>query len=911
MPPIWTVELSTRASTDLRGLPRADQRALADVLDALQDGRAPVRLEDGQFEMEAGRLRLKGIADRETHRVVIVSIHEAEGRSSVAKVVGLVRRQLVRLGRGGGSMDWMRDIGRAARTLGRAPAYTATVVGTLALGIGAATAVFSVANGVLLSPLPYGDPAGVATVWSQWTGFPKTWVSLPEYVNYSQRNRSFDDLALYFGSEHTFTSPDDAEQVESAVVTPNTFDVLGVSPVLGRTFTWDEALTETPVVMLGNAVWQRRFAAAPEVIGSTVEINGAAFEVVGVLPEGFRLPEDYRNGGPSEIYFAAPVDRESVMEMPQNGGSHGYFAVGRLRSGVSPEAAQADLATIASSLEAEGIYSEEWQFRALVLGVGDDIVGTSRTSILVLLAACGLLLLIACANVATLLLSRAEARGHDLAIRGALGAGGARIARQVLLESALPALAAGALALPLAMGGIRALLAIDPTAVPRSDSVALDGTVVLFAAAVSVLTALLFGVGPAIRAGRTNPGGALRRTARGGVGKGRWQGRLVSLQMALTVTLLLAAGLTMRTFAAFHDVDLGFEAGEVFTAGLTVPSATYPDLPAVTGYWSTLIEQLRGTAGVADAAAVLKLPLASQMGDSGFRPVGYEAAPGENMAADWQYVSDRYVEIMGLPRRSGRTFDARDRAEGPVVMMINEAAARRFWPDSDPIGARVDTFGGDTAVVVGVVGNLQHNGLTAEIKPRYYRSIYQLSGPGNIRRLTLTVLAEGSAETVAAPVREVVRGIDPRLPLANERTLPDVVASALAPARFSMVLLGAFGVIALLLATVGVYGVLAFAVRRRTREIGVRMALGADRGEVVTMVVREGLSMALVGVVGGTIAAFVLTRFMAGVLYGVAPQDPTTFALAPLLLVAVAALAAWLPAARASRVPPTRALRAE
>ena len=908
---MWTVELSTRASTDLRGLPRVEQRELAAVLDALQDGRAPVRLEGGQFEMDAGRLRLKGIADQESHRIVIVSIHEADSRSSVARVVGLLRRHVVRLGRGGGSMDWFRDIGRAARTLGRAPAYTATVVGTLALGIGAATAVFSVANGVLLSPLPYGAPDRVATVWSQWTGFPKTWVSLPEYVNYANQNRSFDDLALYFGSEHTFTSPDDAEQVESAVVTPNTFEVLGVSPVVGRTFTWDEALAEAPVVMLGHDVWQRRFAAERAVVGRTVEINGAGFEVVGVLPEGFRLPEDYRNGGPSEIYFAAPVDRESAMEFPQNGGNHGYFAVGRLGDGVSPEAAQADLGTLASSLEADGIYPEEWQFRPLVLSVSDDIVGTSRASILVLLAACGLLLLIACANVATLLLSRAEARAHDLAIRGALGAGGARIARQVLLESALPALAAGALALPLSMVGIRALLAIDPTAVPRSDSVALDGTVVAFAAAVSVLTALLFGVGPALRAARTHPGGALRRTARGGVEKGRWQGRLVSIQMALTVTLLLAAGLTMRTFAAFHDVDLGFEAGEVFTAGLTVPSATYPDLPAVTGYWSTLIDELRATAGVADAAAVLKLPLASQMGDSGFRPVGYVPGPGESMAADWQYVSDRYIEIMGLPLRSGRTFDSRDRADGEVTMMINETAARRFWPDSDPIGARVDTFGGDTAVVVGVVGDLRHNGLTAEVKPRYYRSIYQLSGPGNIRRLTLTVLADGTAETVAAPVRDVVRGLDPRLPLANERTLPDVVASALAPARFSMVLLGAFGVIALLLATVGVYGVLAFAVRRRTREIGVRMALGADRGEVVSMVVREGMSMALVGVVGGTVAAFLLTRFMAGVLYGVAPQDPTTFVLAPLLLIAVAALAAWLPAARASRVPPTRALRGE
>ena len=908
---MWTVELSTRASTDLRGLPRVEQRELAAVLDALQDGRAPVRLEGGQFEMDAGRLRLKGIADQESHRIVIVSIHEADSRSSVARVVGLLRRHVVRLGRGGGSMDWFRDIGRAARTLGRAPAYTATVVGTLALGIGAATAVFSVANGVLLSPLPYGEPDRVATVWSQWTGFPKTWVSLPEYVNYANQNRSFDDLALYFGSEHTFTSPDDAEQVESAVVTPNTFEVLGVSPVVGRTFTWDEALAEAPVVMLGHDVWQRRFAAERAVVGRTVEINGAGFEVVGVLPEGFRLPEDYRNGGPSEIYFAAPVDRESAMEFPQNGGNHGYFAVGRLGDGVSPEAAQADLGTLASSLEADGIYPEEWQFRPLVLSVSDDIVGTSRASILVLLAACGLLLLIACANVATLLLSRAEARAHDLAIRGALGAGGARIARQVLLESALPALAAGALALPLSMVGIRALLAIDPTAVPRSDSVALDGTVVAFALAVSVFTALLFGVGPALRAARTHPGGALRRTARGGVEKGRWQGRLVSIQMALTVALLLAAGLTMRTFAAFHDVDLGFEAGEVFTAGLTVPSATYPDLPAVTGYWSTLIDELRATAGVADAAAVLKLPLASQMGDSGFRPVGYVPGPGESMAADWQYVSDRYIEIMGLPLRSGRTFDSRDRADGEVTMMINETAARRFWPDSDPIGARVDTFGGDTAVVVGVVGDLRHNGLTAEVKPRYYRSIYQLSGPGNIRRLTLTVLADGTAETVAAPVRDVVRGLDPRLPLANERTLPDVVASALAPARFSMVLLGAFGVIALLLATVGVYGVLAFAVRRRTREIGVRMALGADRGEVVSMVVREGMSMALVGVVGGTVAAFLLTRFMAGVLYGVAPQDPTTFVLAPLLLIAVAALAAWLPAARASRVPPTRALRGE
>jgi putative ABC transport system permease protein len=868
------------------------------------------------LEIPAGDFLLACVIEAGARRITIVTIRTA-GEGSPGALLRLSARWMKRILRGGGALDALTEIRQAARSLVRAPGFTSAAVLTLALGIGATTAVFSVANGVLLEPLPYAEQDRIVTVWSRWIDFPKTWVSEPEYVHYWQTSRSFEDLALYFTSSHTLSSSGNPELVESSVVSANAFDVLGVQPALGRAFTWEEALGEEPVIVLGWEVWQRRFEGDAGVLGSSVQINGLPFTVVGVMPRGFLLPEDYRAAAPSQLFFPMPLDRGSPVQVPENGGSHSYYAFGRLRDGVSVESARADLEQIADRLGAEGVYSESWDFRPLVIPVGEHIVGTARPTILLLLGACGLLLLIAGGNVANLTLSRAEGRMREVAVRSALGAGRGRILRQLLTESLLLSATGGALGLALAAWGIRALLAIDPLAVPRASAVALDARVVLFTVVVTALTTILFGWVPAARVARAGVGSSLGGSGRGGVrsvGAQRLQGGLVAGQMAMAVVLLASAALLTRTFAELTRVELGFDPDEVITARITLPSADYPELTDVAAFWDELLRRARTLPGVSEAGAARLLPLDSQIGDSGFYPVGYMPAPGETPAAEWQYVTAGWSEVLGIPLVAGRSFDDSDRAGAPAVMMVNEAAARRFWGDRSPLGARVATFGADTAVVVGVLSDVRHNGVTEEVRPRYYRLVHQLSGPGNARRMTVALGASGqaggaSAEELAAPLRALVREMDPGLPLFRVQTMEQVVANSVAQPRFAMALLGVFAALALTLAVVGTYGVLAHAVSLRTREIGVRVALGAERSSVVAMIVRQGMGMALLGVLAGTALALGGAGFLSGLLFQVAPRDPLTFVAVPAVFLVVAAAACALPALRASRVPPTEALR--
>lgn len=911
--PGWRLELSRPAAETLRTLPRADRRTLAARLDGLADVGPPPGTPQGTVALPAGRHMLVCSVDPDARVLVVVTIQAASADPGPA-VGRLARRRMRSMMMGGGVMEIAREVKQAARSLGRAPGFTLTALLTLALGIGATAGVFSVANGVLLEPLPYGEPEDVVTIYSQWSGYEKTWVSEPEYVNYWQQNRTLEDLALYFTSTHTFTDPENPELVGSAVVTANLFEVLGVGPVHGRAFTWEEGRAEQPVVMLSWEAWQRRYGGDPSVVGTDVLVNGNPYTILGVTPEGFVLPADFGSAAVAEVFFTGPVDREATVEVPRNGGSHGYYTAGRLRDGVTVEEARADIENIAARLRAEGVYDESWNFRPLVYSAADDVAGSARGTILFLLAACGFVLLIACGNVANLLLSRAEGRIRDVAVRRALGAGSGAIVRGLFYESGLLALGGGVLGLALAQFGIGALMAVNPEAVPRAANVELDGMVVAFTVAVAALTAVLFGWIPALKVARGGVAGTLHGAGRGAganARSNRVQGLLVAGQMAMAVTLLAAAGLTMRAFVSLLQVDLGFETEGVLTARMTVPSATYPDLSDVTGFWDELVRRVEAFPGVQEAGLTRLLPLDSQMGDSGFYPVGYVPAEGEVMAADWQYVGPGYIEAMGIPVLAGRAFEDGDRAASMTVMMINEAAARRFWPGTDPLGTRVSTFGGDTATVVGVVGNLRHNGVTAEAKPRYYRAIHQLSGPGNARRMTLAIKTTIQPEEVVAPLRSLVREMDPTMPLSRVQTMEDVAGDAVAQPRFAMMLLLAFAALATTLAVVGIYGVLAYAVSRRTQEIGVRMALGADRGAVVGMVVRQGMVMAVLGVVAGTILALGLGRVMAGMLYGVAPRDPLTLTAVPLLFATVALAACWVPAARAARVPPTEALRAE
>jgi len=809
----------------------------------------------------------------------------------------------------------LRDLKLALRSLWRSPGFSALAVLTLALGIGSATAVFSVANGVLLRPLPYAEPDEVVTVWASWDNFPdKTWLSVPEYQLFHQESRAFEDLALYRIGSAIFTDPEGAEQVVAASVTPNTFDVLGVTPVRGRAFTWEEARTGTGV-LVAHETWVRRWGADPDVVGRDVQIDGRSTPLFGVLPAGFALPFDLAGTARSEVFYPLFVDLEAPAPALGTGGSHGSYGVGRLSPGASVESARADLARVMSQVPPAGLYSPARRFSPRVFAAEADVVGSSRATLLVLLGAVALLLLIACGNVANLFLSRTEARTAEVAVRRALGAGGGAMARQVLVEGAVLAGVAGVLGLGLAAIGVDALLAIDPAAVPRAAEVRLDARVASFAVAATALTVLLFGLLPALRVARAGMQPGLRAGGRGAaVTSASVRGVLVASQMAMAVVLLTGSGLLMKSFVRLLGVDTGFAAERVLTARVTAPQGAYPDAPAIAAMYDELLRRIEALPGVAEAAAVRLLPLASTMGDSFFRPVAYVAAPDEATQGEWQWATPGYFEIMGIPIVAGRTFDDGDRRDSQPVAIVNEALAARYWGTESPIGQAVLASGSlDTAIVVGVVGDVRHNGVASAPKPQYYLPHAQVieSMASTMRGMTLTVAMEGEAVAGVEALRAEVRAFDASLPVSQVATLDEVLSRSVATSRFALALLGGFAGLSLALALIGIYGVLSYVVGQRTREIGLRLAVGAERGQIVTMVVAQGLRMAGVGVAAGAALAWSLGGVLSGLLYEVAPQDPATLVSVPILFLAVALLACWIPALRATRIHPASALRGE
>jgi predicted permease len=775
---------------------------------------------------------------------------------------------------------------------------------------------------VLLRPLPYADPDRVVTVWASWDNFPdKTWLSVPEYQLFHQESRALADLALYRVGTTSFTAAESAEQVGAAFVTPNTFELLGAPPVLGRAFTWDEARDGSAGnagILLSHDAWTRRFGADPTIVGSGIEVDGRMQQVLGILAEGFALPLDLAGTTTSEVYFAQWVDLESPAPDLGGGGSHGSYGVGRLAAGATVEEARADLARVMSGVDPVGLYGRERRFTPRVFSAKADVVGSAGTTVWVLLGAVALLLLIACVNVASLLLSRSDVRASEIAVRVAMGAGSARIARQLLIESLLVAGAAGMLGFVLAALGVEALLAIDPTAVPRSGEVRLDARVALFTGTAAVATAFVFGLAPAVRLARKGAQSGLRaggRGSRGGAGAARARRLLVASQMAMAVVLLTASGLLMRSFVSLLGVDVGFQRSDVLTARVTAPAFVYPDAPAVASFYEELLGRIEATMpGVERAAAVRLLPLASTMGDSFFRPVAYAPADGEGTQGEWQWATPGYFEIMQIPLVEGRTFDARDRRDGQPVVIVNEAMVRRYWGTESPIGSAVLAFGTpDTAVVVGVVGDVRHNGVTAEAKPQYYVPHAQLVNDvaGTMRGMTLTIATDGDPMGFVEPLRAELRAVAPMVPLSQVMTLDEALSRSVAQPRFALVLLGAFAALALILAIVGIYGMLSYVVSQRTREIGIRLALGAESGQVQRGVILEGARVAAMGTLAGAAAAWVASGLMSAMLHGVTAHDPSTFAATAAAFMAVAVVSCWVPAARAARIHPVEAIRSE
>ena len=810
----------------------------------------------------------------------------------------------------------IQDVRFGARTLRRAPAFAIIAVLTLALGIGANAAIFSIVNAVLLRPLPWTEPDRAVMIWSKWTAFDKTWVSTGEVVDYRRRAQTLSEVAAWGEGQVNLTGDGDPERIASANVTANLFSTLAVGPILGRTFTAAEDVPNGPrMVVIGHSLWSRRYASDPAIVGRSIQVNGRPWEVVGVMPPDFVLPTDFRNPEPSQIWAPLQMDPASTDH-----GSHGLYAAARLKPGATATQAADELHEIARAMTAEGLYPEQMRFDTVVLSLTDEVVGGVRRAVWLLFGAVAFLLLIACANVANLLLARAEGRQREIAVRAALGASGARVVRQLLTESLLLTTVAAACGVALAFVAVRFVAWWNPQNVPRVAGVALDYHVLLFTALVAVVTSLAFSLAPAARALRVDLTDGLKdgaQAASSGDVRQRFRNALVVVEMALSVVLLVCAGLMLRSLWSLQHVPLGFDPTRVLTMRLSVPQATYQAPEQVVDFYSRLVERVRQVPGVREAGVVRALPLGSTIGDFGLRIDGYMPPPGTGAKGDWQIASDGYLEAMGERLVRGRPISPADKADTMLVALINEQMARLYWPGRDPIGGRMKIGGGDPnrpwVTVVGIIADVRHNGITDAVKEKFYipHTQWHKSVGNPIRSMTLVVKAQQDPRALVTGIRHVVRDLDPSLPIANVRTMDEIVAGTMSAPRFTGMLLGVFAGLAVILSAIGIYGVLSYLVSRRTREIGIRVAIGAGRGQVLGLILRNGFGLALIGLALGLLAAHSLSRLMRTLLHDVEPTDPVTFTAVAATLTIVALAASIVPALRAMRVDPVRALKAE
>lgn len=819
----------------------------------------------------------------------------------------------------GETMHTLRqDLRFALRMLGRNPLFAAGTIATIALGIGANAAIFSVLRAVLLKPFPYQEPSRLVALWNAWDEPGNVRdnrghaVSEPELFDFRE-SRALSALGAYTTQPVNLTGDFDAERVDAGYLTADVFQILGVDASLGRPFSLDEDRSGAQrVAVLSYGLWQRRFGGDAAILGRDIMVNALPRTVVGIMSPDFRLPGDYSASQPTQLWMPLALNQDSLSGR----GSHYLRAVARLGPGVNVEQANSDLLAISNGLTDRGLYQPENNFRSYVVPLDEELLGDVRPALLVLYGAVGLVLLLTCANVANLMLARAEGRTRELAVRTALGAGRGVLFRQLLTESVVLSIAGGAVGLALAVFGLRALVALDPSSVPRLAEVGLDGTVLAYVSVVSIVTGLLFGTAPALRSQRVDLQSGLKEGSRGtsGAGRHRTQRILVSAQMGLAVMLVIAATLTIRSFGHLLRVDPGFASEGVMTMQASVPSSDYPEPSDVAGFYARLLDGVRALPGVIDAGAVRVLPLAARIGDWTINIEGRTEAPGEDFDGDWQIVTPGYFEAMRIPLREGRFFESSDRIDGHQVAVINEAMAKHYWADG-ALGQRF-RMGGDQAPwleIVGVVGDVRHNGITGSISPKWYRPHEQF--PASVgfapTSMTLVVRAAGDPLGIVQPVRAQARALDPNVPVAAIQTLDDVLSGSVSQPRFTMTLLVVFGSIALLLAAVGVYAVMSHSISERTLELGLRRALGATGNSVVGMVMRQGMTVAVSGLVLGVVGALWLTNFMGSLLYEIGQRDALTFVGVPVLLFLVALAASSLPARRAATIEPIRALRSQ
>ena len=814
--------------------------------------------------------------------------------------------------------DLRQDIRTGIRGLIKSPGFAGAALLTLALGIGATSAIFSVVKAVILAPLPYAEPDRRVTIWSQWISFDKTWLSDQELIDYRSLSKTMTAVAAWSVGQQNLTGDGEPIRVGVGFVTANAFDVLGARPLIGRVMRDEEDVPNgPPVAVLSHRLWQGRYGGDPAIVGRKIILNSVPVEVIGVMPDRFRLPTDFTADAaePTELWRGLQLDMKNLQR-----GNHGLYAAGVLAPGQTAQTATDELRSLTRQMTAQGLYPEAMKFTAFAVPIDDDVRGAVRSAMWLLMGAVGFLLLIACSNVANLLLVRGDARLREMAVRTAMGAGPARLVRQLITESLILAVAGAVLGLALAAAAVRALITIDPTSLPPLAPVALDAPVMLFTLLLGVVTTIVFGLAPALRTLGLNLVESLRegsQQATLGGGRQRLRAALVVAEVALAVVLVVGAGLMIRSLSALGRIDLGFNPANVLTLRLAVPTTSYDTPEKVVDFYRQLMERVRALPGVQAAGVVRVLPLATTIGDYGLDVEGFEESPGRNAKGDWQIASDGAFEAMGTRLVRGRWFTSADTAGGLPVAVVNETLARTYWKDGDQVVGgrlRVGNMKNPWVMVVGIVADERHNGVTGVVKEKFYipHSQWHVVTGGNlVRNAFVVVRTAGDPAGLAAPIRHEIRQLDAQLPVANVRPMADVVGAALATPRLTGFLLGAFAAIALALAAVGIYGVLAYLVSRRTHEIGIRMAIGADRGQVVRMILRQGLVLGVLGVGIGVAASFGLTRLMGTLLYQVRPNDPLTFVAVAALLIGVALLASGVPALRAARVSPLVALRTE
>jgi len=808
----------------------------------------------------------------------------------------------------------LQDLHHGARMLLRSPGFAAIAIFTLSLGIAANTVLFSIVNGVLLNPLPFLHPGQLVAVYGKSTGFERAPIAYPNFLDWQRDTQTLASIAMYHGEDYNVSGRGEAERVSGYMISSDFFSTLGVKPILGRTFRReDDQVGVAPVVILGGGFWEREFGSS-DVGGQSIILNGTSYTIVGVIPASFTFYGQRR-----DVY--TPIGQWNDPMFRDRRIAHSSGAIGRLKPGVTLAQAKADMESIAEHLAAA--YPEANKgVGVTILSMKEDMVGNVQQLLLVLLAAVGFLLLIACANVANLLLARSMARSREFAIRAALGASQRRVIRQLLTESILLAGLGGALGLLLAYGATAAALRTLPSALPRSSEVSLDSRVLLFTLGVSLFAGILFGLAPALKTSRVNLQEVLRESGRGSSGaRHRIQGVFVVIEVAMALILLVGAGLMVRSLDALWRADPGFHPSHAITFSLSLPTTATTNAAETRARLRQFEEKMQAIPGVQAVSSTLGSRPMIHNSTEAFWIEGQPKPANEyDMNQAMFYLADPgFAQAMGITMERGRFITPADNEHSPVVIVIDDSFARTYFPNQDPIGKHVNlALFGVPAEIVGVAGHIKQWGLDADakaaIQAQFYYSFMQLTDklmPLAATGVAVVLRTEGNPTAVMGPVRRAVQELDPREVVYNVETMDEVVSNSFAARRMSMMLLSIFAALALVLACVGIYGVISYLVGQRTHEIGVRMALGAQPSDVLRLVIGHGAGMALMGIAIGAGAALGLTRLMASQLFGVSVHDPVTFAGVAILLLAVAVAACYFPARRAMKVDPMVALRYE